>query len=78
MLRASASLSGARVPTEELRADSCSYEQLEARVSSSALGYPENVLQHGLTRVRATLAQRAGQVLQRNTMIASSCAASLG
>jgi hypothetical protein len=64
-------LSGARVPTEELRADSCSNEQLEARVSSSALGYPENVLQHGFTRVRATLAQRAGQVLQRNTMAAS-------
>lgn len=32
-----------------------SYEQLEARASASPLRYPEHVLQHGLTRVRATL-----------------------
>ncbi|MGH3085647.1 MAG: PadR family transcriptional regulator, partial [Gaiellaceae bacterium] len=32
------------------------YEQLEAEAAGSPRGYPEHVLQHGLTRVRATLA----------------------
>ncbi len=33
-----------------------SYEEIEARVADSRPGYPEHVLRHGLTRVRATLA----------------------
>jgi DNA-binding PadR family transcriptional regulator len=33
-----------------------SYEQIEARLADSPPGYPEHVLRHGLTRVRATLA----------------------
>jgi PadR family transcriptional regulator AphA len=32
------------------------YEELEARMSSPPSTYPEHVLQHGLTRTRATLA----------------------
>lgn len=32
------------------------YEQLETDTGGSPRGYPEHVLQHGLTRVRATLA----------------------
>ena len=32
------------------------YERMEARVADSPPGYPEHVLRHGLTRVRATLA----------------------
>jgi DNA-binding PadR family transcriptional regulator len=32
------------------------YERLEADAAGSPRGYPEHVLQHGLTRVRATLA----------------------
>jgi DNA-binding PadR family transcriptional regulator len=33
-----------------------SYEQIEARAADAPRGYPEHVLRHGLTRVRATLA----------------------
>jgi uncharacterized protein YjhX (UPF0386 family) len=33
-----------------------SYEQIDTRLNDSPPGYPEHVLRHGLTRVRATLA----------------------